>query len=766
MKLYLGTFEDEREFGDDEVIRIAPKAAGIGKAPSHLEKDRSYSTTVCDGLKATTRKFFYCEKTNHESFASQEEALAAATAFFEANNKNTRDTVIEIRVRDLTDKVCKAFGFVEGIQEHDEMPVPIDPYLLGLWLNNPRSSKDGFGALAPEVAAHVGDRTIPEDQLQGLGLLASRHIPESYMANSIRIRSLLMAGLMDANCMWIANNTFNLTQKTRQMAQDAARLTTSLGFFNHMEEVEAGVRWMVYVYFNPFASKIPALVPANQWSTNGSTVRLTRILLNPSNTQRNTDWTPQLNAELMEATKKHTLQDGQVDWQGIIDHEPQFAKISRSRLCARYQVIRMTSFGGTATTGDQTIEDDTTSKISLYLGGYSEPRLFEPNEVISVAPGYKAVGKTPYDRPDREAYYAKAAYGFTEEAQFFYYRKVHLLKGGNSSIYASKAEAWAAINAWYDKTNTNTRTTILEIAAKDITEDVCARFGFVEPFVDYPEAPVPIDPYVLGLWLGDGTSLHAGITTIDAEIMDYIETYAASIGCTTRRHTKRSTDAISINVAGAPNPFLDGLKQLNLIGNKHIPELYMKNSKDIRLKVLAGIIDTDGTLSSNNTFDVTQKNAILARDCVSLARSLGIYAYMATRTARATNGRMDEAKEYARVYMHMSPLTPIIPVILERKRWDPKDQANIHGIAISLAPPATVSATGSKRHNWTPELDAKLRNAANSKTNQFSTGRIKWANIIKKDAELAVFSKDSLRVRFRTLSLAEAPGASTSEGAA
>ncbi len=142
--------------------------------------------------------------------------------------------------------------------------------------------------------------------------------------------------------------------------------------------------------------------------------------------------------------------------------------------------------------------------------------------------------------------------------------------------------------------------------------------------IDFKHKDAPLDPYLLGVWLGDGTHNNACITNNDPEILEYIENYAKSIGCFVRNdgimHYISSGKSQKIR-----NVFLDSLKSLNLIGNKHIPDMYLKNSRDIRLKVLAGILDTDGYYSHG--YDFITKSERLCDDVLFLCRSLGFSAY-------------------------------------------------------------------------------------------------------------------------------------------
>jgi hypothetical protein len=79
-------------------------------------------------------------------------------------------------------------------------------------------------------------------------------------------------------------------------------------------------------------------------------------------------------------------------------------------------------------------------------------------------------------------------------------------------------------------------------------------------------------------------------------LIEYIYAHARNLGLKVRNNQKMQYHT---NVGiGRPNPLIAKLKGLDLIHNKHIPEIYLRNSKEVRLQVLAGLIDTDGHLAS------------------------------------------------------------------------------------------------------------------------------------------------------------------------
>ena len=134
--------------------------------------------------------------------------------------------------------------------------------------------------------------------------------------------------------------------------------------------------------------------------------------------------------------------------------------------------------------------------------------------------------------------------------------------------------------------------------------------------VEYDSWEVDLDPYILGVWLGDGHTSNVAITNIDVEILEYLREWCKTQGYSM---SSRKGDPITYDISGG---FRVLLREIRLLGNKHIPQEYLVNSRDVRLKVLAGLIDTDGYLT-DNCYEIVQKSETLARNIAQLARSLG-----------------------------------------------------------------------------------------------------------------------------------------------
>ena len=154
--------------------------------------------------------------------------------------------------------------------------------------------------------------------------------------------------------------------------------------------------------------------------------------------------------------------------------------------------------------------------------------------------------------------------------------------------------------------------------------------------VHYPEQPLPIDPYVLGIWLGDGTSSKAEVTVGlgDEQILEeisqagYAVWHATSerafrIGGLSHRHIGRVRDAVTGQFA--PDGSLSSeFEAMGLLRNKHVPEMYLRASISQRLALLQGFMDSDGYIDVYGRCEFCNTNERLADAVVELAASLGL----------------------------------------------------------------------------------------------------------------------------------------------
>lgn len=131
--------------------------------------------------------------------------------------------------------------------------------------------------------------------------------------------------------------------------------------------------------------------------------------------------------------------------------------------------------------------------------------------------------------------------------------------------------------------------------------------------IQTPHAELALDPYLLGLWLGDGSTAGGGFTGIDG-----LEAAFVGRGF---RVTARG-DGVHFHVCG----LVPVLRELAVLGDKHVPEDYLWASPAQRLELLRGLMDTDGTCDERHRCTFTNTNERLARSVLHLARSLGLKA--------------------------------------------------------------------------------------------------------------------------------------------
>jgi hypothetical protein len=216
--------------------------------------------------------------------------------------------------------------------------------------------------------------------------------------------------------------------------------------------------------------------------------------------------------------------------------------------------------------------------------------------------------------------------------------------------------------------NKNTNDNIIEIAVKDYIQLSEKKKGFLKGYkvpVEFPEKELPIDPYIIGYWLGDGHSNHTTITSQDSTVVYY---FAQNIRKYNLDFTYTSNYHYSITGKRNENSFLNILKNLNMLNNKHIPMVYKCNSRENRLKLLAGLLDSDGHLNKEgNGFEFTQKNEKLMDDVIYLARSLGFACY---KCDKKTSWTYKGEKNYGnawRIHINGSGLEEI-PTLIPRKK--------------------------------------------------------------------------------------------------
>jgi len=327
---------------------------------------------------------------------------------------------------------------------------------------------------------------------------------------------------------------------------------------------------------------------------------------------------------------------------------------------------------------------------------------------------------------------------------------------------------------------------VVDISVEDYMSRVTARQNryyhrVAVDCINWPSQTVLLNPYILGMWLGDGTSRGDGFSSqdvplvkkwVDWGICEDIEiTHGRAYGYDIRNKYQGKVDPVGWNSmktchgckfqpsvccasidelhvmlesdpenvtlnellewriqlpartttlllgkARTPNRFMAILDMYGLRDNKHIPLVYLQNTLDVRLQVLAGIIDTDGN-KSGNSYRVSQsiKRHVLCENIVDMANSLGLATKQTTHDPDQVT--FPHGKTYTgsqQIKVRIMGDTSRIPVVLEYKKVHgkgayptstisvtPCGQARYVGWSVSGGTPRYLLGDGTVTHNCT-----------------------------------------------------------------
>ena len=181
--------------------------------------------------------------------------------------------------------------------------------------------------------------------------------------------------------------------------------------------------------------------------------------------------------------------------------------------------------------------------------------------------------------------------------------------------------------------------------------------------IKWEHKPIPIDPRILGMWLGDGGSYRSTFTNPDKELIEYFSNWCKKY----KGNLTSNKDNLHHHISNCN--FLQLLKDLNVYDNKHIPEEYIINDEETRLLILAGLIDTDGSVEQNGIIvRITQCNEhkVILDGAQSIARSLGFRTEMHVKKTTWTSG--GEIKKDTACILTICGNIGKIPTLIPRKK--------------------------------------------------------------------------------------------------
>lgn len=233
-----------------------------------------------------------------------------------------------------------------------------------------------------------------------------------------------------------------------------------------------------------------------------------------------------------------------------------------------------------------------------------------------------------------------------------------------ASIVADANHQWHTLtvkereNGWVGDVRTTEKiAATLRVRAARVANHAVPVAGALQ----YPRQEQPIDPYLFGYWLGDGSSWHAAITTADPEVVDAFRAGGWVMVEGSGKYEWRINPPERWNRAQS---FKSKLRALDVLRAKHVPDVYLAGDVEQRIAIVQGLMDSDGTIGDNGCCEFSVCDRRLAEGFHELITGLGCKATL-KEGAATLNGR--EVGRRWRITFYPE----FIPFRLQRKaeRW-------------------------------------------------------------------------------------------------
>ena len=232
------------------------------------------------------------------------------------------------------------------------------------------------------------------------------------------------------------------------------------------------------------------------------------------------------------------------------------------------------------------------------------------------------------------------------------------LSNGDYQIVNSHHPVYFKKYNWHNSSYTESTLTAPELLQ---IKDLNKGYYIPKATINFPYKPVEVNPYYLGLWLGDGDSTRLDVSNEDPEVLDWLsQNYDGYI-----RDLNQSETCKVFHMSKVTHEYNASFLKYKLFNNKHIPHVYKINRSDIQLEVVAGLIDSDGTYNkSKNFFEITQRynRRHILDDIKFMCEANGLKCAMSTRIS---NGKKKGVLHYR---LRISGDLSIIPTKIERKK--------------------------------------------------------------------------------------------------
>lgn len=236
------------------------------------------------------------------------------------------------------------------------------------------------------------------------------------------------------------------------------------------------------------------------------------------------------------------------------------------------------------------------------------------------------------------------------------------LANGDTQIVTDNHPVYVKVRTWGKTAKEEFRTfTCEELLNRDYKK---GHYIMKQP-IFYDHKDVLIDPYMLGLWLGDGDSSRVSFAASEDEIKEYFKSFGNK--CYLRHCTNTDKCDVAHFPSGKNEDLYNSFKSYGLFGNKHIPKDYLHNSREVMINLLAGIIDSDGYYDARkHEYEIIQHHSRkhIIYDLKELCENLGMRCTVSTK--RSSKKSLNPGELYYRILIRSNEN---IPVRIHKKQF-------------------------------------------------------------------------------------------------
>ena len=567
---------------------------------------------------------------------TKDKTLEIITEFSRTIKNNN---IFDIKIVDYLNMPDSYKQFLKGIKlgkslNWDYKNISIDPYLLGLWLCDTNENVINFRY--HECQTSKTEKYLQENyysinncdksfknEIDKYKLSDSKYIPDDFLYTDTDTRLKVLAGIIDSDGYTNEDNTsivISQCETRKNFINQIHFLTKTLGFYSDIKEIFKTINNKKYrgfsVYISGNVSIIPSLLKHKICKN---------ILLNANSSNFEVKYIGKgsYNGFGVDSNHRFLLGDFTITHNsGKAKHSTNGRAIKglKERLTGKEGLIRTNLMGkrclflGTKVLlWDGKIKNVEDIKIGDTLIGNDG----EKRKVLKLFNGtdqmYKVKQGTGNDYVVNSEHTLTFKYNdnkklyWKESIESWYvewFDKITMKKKSKKlkpTRNRSKEEAYNEMKEFIDNLDTNNT---INIDVKDYLKlsDKTKKllYGYkIEKAVNWDHKEVEIDPYILGMWLGDGTKHGRTFTSVDPELVEYWRNWAGKNDMNLNLYLDGTNFhyGISKKTKGTQKTvFKQKLAKYGLVNNKFIPKDYMINSKEVRLALLAGLIDTDGSV--------------------------------------------------------------------------------------------------------------------------------------------------------------------------